>query len=72
MTSRKTCDKCLHYKSSAIDHRPNAGECALMGDANDDRDGPGEDRVVGWDYEGYVAGCYVGPKFGCIHWEKQP
>jgi hypothetical protein len=30
------------------------------------------DKCYGWDYESYRAGVYVGPKFGCIHWEKKP
>lgn len=65
--SRKTCDKCTHYKRADWSW-PNNGTCALMGDVND---GPNtEDRAAGWDYESYRAGVYVGPKFGCIHWVK--
>jgi hypothetical protein len=63
----KTCDKCRHYTPD--EHNKNDGECALMGDRND---GPvPADRCAGWDYEGYSAGVSVGPKFGCIHWEKK-
>lgn len=70
MTTRKTCDKCAHY-SPPDNWRsdPNQGDCALMGDSNDGLNAP--DKVQGWDYEGYRAGTYVGPKFGCIHWEKK-
>jgi len=62
MNKRHTCDKCAHY--TARDEY-----CDLMGDFNDEPNGP--DRCAGWDYEGYRAGVYVGPKFGCIHWMKK-
>lgn len=26
------------------------------------------DRAIAWDAEGYSAGVYTGPEFGCIHW----
>ena len=68
MKTIDTCDKCRHYKKSTQPDK-NRGECALMGDVND---GPmGKTECVGWDYESYRAGVYVGPKFGCIHWEKK-
>jgi hypothetical protein len=64
---RKTCDKCSHYTLST--EYANEGKCALTGDSND---GPiPVDRAVGWDFGGYRAGVYVGPKFGCIHWVKK-
>jgi len=59
-----TCDKCAHY----IPAQDNDGECTLMGDINR-RSNP-IDSCSGWDVEGYGAGVYVGPKFGCIHWLK--
>lgn len=64
MATRKTCDKCARFTGGE--------DCALMGDSNDVR-GSGRlpDRAYGWDYEGYRAGVYVGPKFGCIHWIKK-
>lgn len=72
----KTCDKCQHYE--ADDTYSDAGECALMGDSNDcSRDyetqkmGLTNGRAYGWDYEGYSAGVYVTPKFGCINWMKK-
>lgn len=70
-----TCDTCKHYTPSPYaDHPPEnvffenrlQGECALMlyaGDSPTPVDG-----VRAWDTEGYWASCYVGPKFGCIHW----
>lgn len=71
----KTCDKCKHYSpsSSSTKGDENAGSCALIEDTNNT---PGYalvavDRVASWDYEGYRSGAYVGPKFGCIHWEKR-
>ncbi len=67
MASRKTCDKCANYISSNLDSVE--GECNLMGDSNE-----GINDIYhcsGWDYEGYRAGVYVGPKFGCIHWIKK-
>ena len=65
---RKTCDKCSHYTPPGHLY-PGDGECALMGDSNN---GPTPvDRCAGWDYEGYSAGVWVGPKFGCIHWVKK-
>lgn len=66
-----TCDKCKYYSvdSPPTSEYANSGACALIGDAND---GPNAiDKCVGWNYEGYRAGVYVGPKFGCIHWEKK-
>ena len=62
----KTCDRCLHYTESESSF---AGACARMKDANL-MDCP-KDGAVGWDYECYIAGVYVGPKFGCIHWVKK-
>lgn len=73
MATRKTCDKCNHYKpdenppSSSYEY---AGSCVLMGDSNDQLSCVAVDRCAGWDYESYGAGVYVGPKFGCIHWVK--
>jgi hypothetical protein len=40
-----------------------------MGDSNDSA--TPVDKCMGWDSESYRAGVYVGPKFGCIHWEKK-
>jgi hypothetical protein len=68
MASRKTCDKCAHYTPGGKGSE-NDGSCAKAGDAND---GPvPTDGIVGWDYESFAAGVYVGPKFGCIHWVKK-
>jgi len=66
----KTCDKCAHYTPSRFPRTsPHNGKCDLMGDSND---GPTfVDGCKGWDSESYRAGVYVGPKFGCIHWEKK-
>ena len=68
MTSRKTCDKCAEYTPSK--YGAFNGKCAQMGDANDYADGE-INKCNGYDYEGYAAGVYVGPKFGCIHWVKK-
>jgi hypothetical protein len=42
-----------------------------MGDSNAYEMDFAPDRAYGWDYEGYRAGVYVTPKFGCIHWAKR-
>jgi hypothetical protein len=73
MSTRKTCDKCKHYTAPVYyplmsDAEQNQGECGLIGDSN--KGTPHADRAYGWDYEAYVSGAYVGPKFGCIHWDK--
>jgi hypothetical protein len=60
----RTCDKCANYEPD----ESNDGSCSLMGDSN--VVGTPIDRCSGWDYEGYSAGVFVGPKFGCIHWIK--
>jgi len=65
----KTCDKCAYYEPSPEFMPPNEGSCKLMGDSNERANDV--DRCSGWDYEGYSAGVYVGPKFGCIHWIKE-
>ena len=62
----KTCDKCAYYEQPPKFCSRHEGSCKLMGDSNN-RDND-IDRCSGWDYEGYRAGVYVGPKFGCIHW----
>jgi hypothetical protein len=67
---RNTCDKCRHYTPTINPKKPHDGKCAQMGDANFTANAV--DRCSGWDYESYRAGVYVGPKFGCIHWEKKP
>ena len=66
---RHTCDKCQHYTPSQHKRDPHDGECARAGDAN--RAPTPIDGIMGWDCESYRAGVYVGPKFGCIHWEKK-
>lgn len=70
---RHTCDKCRHH--TKIEAYENVGSCALMGDSNDMyKDGDYNfvnGRAYGWDYEGYSAGVYVTPKFGCINWTKK-
>jgi hypothetical protein len=66
---RHTCDKCQHYTADYASK--NAGSCALMGDSNAYEMDFAPDRAYGWDYEGYRAGVYVTPKFGCIHWAKK-
>ena len=76
--ARHTCDKCQHF--TACTTYEDAGDCSLMGDSNNfnynqytGKLGLAPDRAYGWDYEGYSAGVYVTPKFGCIHWtKKQP
>jgi hypothetical protein len=71
---RNTCAKCTHY-TPADDTSPGnyqfAGKCVLIEDSNDISPRVAEDKVSAWDYESYMAGAYVGPKFGCIHWEKK-
>lgn len=70
MNKRNTCDKCQHY--TLDDLYKNLGDCALMGDINEtSKHSTAPDRAYGWDYEGYRAGVYVAPKFGCIHWTKK-
>lgn len=74
MTPTKTCDKCTHYTPTENPDWANAiytGSCALMGDANQQEPWVGIDRCAGWDAESYSAGVHVGPKFGCIHWERR-
>ena len=68
MATRNTCDKCAQYLPS--EYGAFNGSCAQMGDANDYPGGE-INKCNGWDYEGYHAGVYVGPKFGCIHWTKK-
>lgn len=74
MALKKICSGCKHYTQSDSPEDENyqfAGRCELMGDANSQTPRVSEDRASGWDYEGYAAGVYVGPKFGCIHWMKK-
>lgn len=74
MSSRKTCDKCTNYTATDMPNvaaYKHAGDCSLMGDSNDKDPRVEVDRAAGYDYEGYAAGVYVGPKFGCIHWVKK-
>ena len=70
MATRKTCDKCKHYSLNDPVKYPLDGDCALMDDVND-IEVRVADRCYGWDYAGYRAGVYVGPKFGCIHWQRK-
>jgi hypothetical protein len=76
----KTCDACKHYTphvarfKNAIYETAHqyTGECALAIDSNDrafDDLKVDIDRIASWDQEGFLSGVYVGPKFGCIHWE---
>jgi hypothetical protein len=72
----KTCDKCKFYTPSNWPENTQFyekyqydGECSKSFDTNDQNmtiDGLGS-----WDAESYKSGVYVGPKFGCIHWEKR-
>ena len=68
----KLCGSCRHFTQDSCDEH--VGNCDLTLDYNRYfvMDGPSrspDDRILGWDYEGYVAGAYVGKNFGCIHWE---
>lgn len=80
MTTRKTCDRCAHYAAMSTygGTYPARGSCDKALDWNDvPRASAGlaagtfVDQVAAWDYEGYRAGVYVAPKFGCIHWAKK-
>lgn len=66
---RNTCDKCGHYTPSPEKAYPHDGECILAGDINTSP--TPINGIRGWDSESYRAGVYVGPTFGCIHWEKK-
>ena len=68
MTEQQRCKSCAHYTPNR-EHQWK-GSCNLMGDENKHTNGLGLDRCLGWDYESYFAGVYVGPEFGCIHWEE--
>jgi len=81
MASRKTCDKCCHFKGPQNNYgsayKAGFGVCsrAFVDDNDMGYDSKPEDYdlevVYTWDGESYVSGAYVGPKFGCIHWEKK-
>lgn len=65
--SKKVCKHCDHFEPDST--FPGFGSCALTLDFND---GMSDTNLAyGWDYEGYMAGVYVGEQFGCIHWRKQ-
>jgi hypothetical protein len=74
-----TCDKCRHFntsdKSSRL-HEAGFGSCERsFTDINSVPINTPADRfdpttAYSWDYESYDSGVYVGPKFGCIHWES--
>ena len=63
-----TCDQCEHY-TPALPYAEFLGTCAL--DRNADKAALPEESSRGWAQEGYVAGVYVGPKLGCVNWEKR-
>jgi hypothetical protein len=80
---KNTCDACKHYKpaSKAVPYDilfgnpdyKNSGECELMTHSGEQKPFVGVDRVSSWSAEDpyaekWSSGCYVGPKFGCIHW----
>ena len=70
----KTCKDCKNF--NADDLYVGFGDCSLMEDSNKFLFQPKSrtaklDRCYGWDYEGYVAGVYVGENFGCIHWKEK-
>lgn len=74
-TKTKTCDSCKNYTSPdefvgtfMLDDDKFKGRCSRMSDELPLT----IDSCIPWDYESYSAGCYVGPKFGCIHWEAKP
>ncbi len=70
--TEKLCKTCKHYQPADQEWQGLwQGSCALMKDANTGMDPKIHDRVYGWDCEGYVAGTYVGPEFGCIHWSAK-
>ena len=67
----KTCDECKHDTFADDDGLPihqYEGNCALM-----EYGAPiSINKAIPWDYEGHSgAEVSVGPKFGCIHWEKK-
>lgn len=71
----QTCDKCGNYAPPFSDtgsnvYWENAGECTRIGAW---QGGPNAvDSCGSGECEGLDVPVYVGPKFGCIHWEKKP
>ena len=69
------CKNCIHWKEHVDD------ESVLFGGVCDSEkfvyegccteEEPEEDGLKYFDYEGYSAGFYTGPEFGCIHFREK-
>lgn len=71
----KTCDACKHYTPGSNPYRPtwshrNCGTCELADrpDHTDSASVVAIDKIASVG-SGGGSEVYVGPKFGCIHWE---
>jgi hypothetical protein len=73
-----TCDKCKYWSAPKVPYSRQIfnGECAHSKFVYSsiykgiETETP-EDGLMYWDYDDYSASFYTGPKFGCIHWEKE-
>jgi len=73
-----TCDACKHYTPVVNPHGPtwshrNCGECWLTNqpDPTDRLSFVAVDKIASMSGDGGGSELYVGPKFGCIHWEAK-
>ena len=74
------CKNCIHWKKHEPEGKNNylifGGDCdseKFVYDGMDthfDKD-PDDDMMQYFDYEGYSAGFYTGPEFGCIHFKEK-
>jgi hypothetical protein len=57
-----SCQDCAHFQPNDYPFL-GWGQCARI----TDEETP-ERLAIAWDYEGYSAGIYVSPAFGCVLW----
>lgn len=67
------CSDCKHFQRPDSGPFRGWGSCGRLHDdydTNHEADAPPDGRLaIPWDYEGYSAGLYVSPNFGCTQFE---
>ena len=71
MIDRKTCKDCRYWADRKSEGwQSELGDCYNNSFIEQGVCDPSADSLVYYDHEGYSAGFYTGPDFGCRHFEK--
>ncbi len=63
------CRGCKHFTPPGP--REEYGSCELIDDEKNSPIDEAPKLIICWDYEGYSAGAYIHPDFGCVMWQAK-